>query len=106
MSEKKESGDDKFKNILEFLTIQSTTGDVIDSKPVNHDLKYASYFPTPGVDSAVGPYEDEDDKIFFFGEEDVESEALGVSDESQPKVNYANKRDRFVTLKKIYRKVI
>lgn len=96
----------KKSNILDHINISETTGDVLDYKPFNHDFKYASYFPTPGISEAFGPYEDEDDDIHFFGEKDYEEEGVGSSDESKPKVNYANKNDRVMELKKIYKKIL
>ena len=93
-------------NILDHINIAETTGDVLDYKPFNHDLKYASYFPTPGITEAFGPYEDEDDIVSFFGEKDYEEEDIGSVDEAKPKVNYANKKDRSIKLKKIYEKIL
>ena len=94
----------KKSNILDHINIPESTGDILDYKPFNHDFKYASYFPTPGISEAFGPYEDEDDEINFFGEKDYEEEQLGVSEESKPKVNYANKNYRVEELKKFIKK--
>ena len=96
---------EKKSDILDHINIPETTGDVLDFKPYNHDNKYASHFPTPGIDEAFGPYEDEDDRIMFFGEEDYEEEGVGSSDESKPKINYANKIYRSKKIFDLYKKI-
>lgn len=101
----KEDMKNNLNDTLNYINIEETSGDVIKSKPFNHDFKYASMFPTPGIEDAIGPYEDEDDKIYFFGEESSESEPSGVSDESLPKINYANKKNRYRILKDIFRMI-
>ena len=89
-------------SLLDIINIMETSGDVLDHKIFNFDYKVASYYPTPGIEEAFGPYVDEDDDIyykFFSGEDDILDED-GVQKESLPKIN--SKYERFAKLKKIY----
>lgn len=89
-------------NFLDFIKIMETNGDVLDHKIFNHDYKMASYFPTPGIEEAKGPYLDEDDDDyfnFFGGDDDIISEDR-VSQDSLPKVNSSDVRLK--KIKKIY----
>tara|TARA_B100000579_G_C22714284_1_gene796122 strand:+ start:95 stop:454 length:360 start_codon:yes stop_codon:yes gene_type:complete len=94
---------------LDYINIPPTTGDVSDFKPFNHEFKYASFLPTPykEVSKSPQPYFDEDDEATyrFFGSEDVESEEDGVAEESLPKINYANKKNRLTKLKYFFNRI-
>ncbi len=90
-------------SLLDFINIVETNGDVLDHKIFNHDYKMASYFPTPGIEEARGPYIEEDDEDyynFFGGNDDLISED-GISPDSLPKVN--SKNNRLAKIIKLYR---
>lgn len=90
-------------SLMDVLKILETPGDVIDHKIYNHDYKMASYYPTPGIEEAKGPYFEEEDYYRFFSGEDDPEEEVGVSNESMPKVN--SSRERYNKILNIYGKI-
>ena len=92
-------------SFLDFMNIMETSGDVLDHKIFNHDYKMASYFPTPGIEEAKGPYIDENDEDyynFFAGEDDLISEDR-VSSDALPKIN--SSKNRIKEIFKIYKDI-